>query len=158
MAKTILTGVDNSVTALRAAEKAAALATAFEAELHVISAYSVGMDETFRTVQSTSDPSAKSAALQKVFTQYAQNAERTAATVVDALRVNFPELKIVAKACEGSPAAALVREAKEIEADIIVVGNKRVQGPARFLGSIARTVASEAACDLYIVNTRHAEA
>ena len=36
---------------------------------------------------------------------------------------------------------------------MIVVGNKRVQGFTRFLGSVARTIASEAHCDLYIVNT-----
>lgn len=155
MTTTILTGVDNTETALRAAEKAAALAAAFDAELHVLSAYSVSMEETVRTAQSTNDPATTSAAIQKIFTQYTQNAERTAATVVDALRLSYPELKIVSKAREGSPAAALVREAKELGADIIVVGNKRVQGITRFLGSIARTVATEATCDLYIVNTRH---
>ena len=53
----------------------------------------------------------------------------------------------------GEAAAALLREADEIGADMIVVGNKRVQGFTRFLGSIARTIASEAHCDLYIVNT-----
>ena len=37
MTKKILTGVDNSETALRAAEKAAALAAALGAELHVLS-------------------------------------------------------------------------------------------------------------------------
>lgn len=155
MAKTILTGVDNSETALRAAEQAASLAAAFGAELHVLSAFNISMAETMRTVQNASEPSNKSDAYRGIVAQYSQNAEQTASTVADALRINFPDLEITSKGREGTPARAILDEAGEIGADIIVVGNKRVQGPARFLGSIARTVASEAECDLYIVNTHH---
>lgn len=155
MAKTILTGVDNSATALKAAEKAAALASAFGAKLHVLSAYRIHMGETIRSAQSAGDVSDKTQAYHRITEQYRQNAERTAATVVDALRIDFPDLDIVAKAREGSPAGTLINESKDIAADIIVVGNKRVQGPGRFLGSIARSVAAEAPCDIYIANTRH---
>ena len=48
----------------------------------------------------------------------------------------------------------LVSEADRLEARLIVVGNRRVQGPARILGSIARTVAANASCDVYVANTR----
>lgn len=145
MAKPILTGVDNSETALRAAERAATLAVAFGVELHVLSSFTVNMTESVRQAQ----PDASD----KIATQYADNAGRIASTAVEALRINFPKLVIISKSREGAPAFALLREAQEIDADIIVVGNKRVQGLARFLGSIARTIASEADCDLYVVNT-----
>ena len=66
MTKKILTGVDNSETALRAAEKAAALAAALGAELHVLSSYTVNMTEAVRI----SHPEA----YEKVVSQYAENA------------------------------------------------------------------------------------
>ena len=36
---------------------------------------------------------------------------------------------------------------------MIVVGNKRVQGLARVLGSVASAVAQHAPCDVYIAKT-----
>ncbi len=53
----------------------------------------------------------------------------------------------------GKPADALVHVAKEIGADLIVVGNRRVQGISRLLGSVATDVAHHAPCDVYIVKT-----
>lgn len=147
MAETILTGVDNSETALRAAEKAATLAEAIGGELHVLSSFTVNMPESVR--QSDSD------ATQRIVAKYANTAHQIASTVVEALRISYPDLPITAKTREGPPAFALLGEAEEIDADLIVVGNKRVQGLSRLLGSIARTIASEAYCDLYIVNTHH---
>ncbi|MFI5426024.1 universal stress protein [Aeromicrobium sp. UC242_57] len=54
---------------------------------------------------------------------------------------------------QGKPADALVSAAKEIGADLIVVGNRRVQGISRILGSVATDVAHHAPCDVYIVKT-----
>ena len=153
MTKVILTGVDGSETAQEAAEKAAGLAAALRAELHVMSAFSVDLSETLRTVRSNEDPSAIAEAVKNLTVRYADEAERTAAAVAEKLRAEFPGLKITSRAAEGSPGSALANEAERVQADTIVVGNKRVQGPARILGSVARTVASEANCDLYIVNT-----
>ena len=45
------------------------------------------------------------------------------------------------------------RSSASVDADMIVVGNKRVQGAARILGSIASEVARKAQCDLHIVYT-----
>lgn len=153
MAGIVLTGVDNSETALEAAEKAASLALALGAELHVVSAFNVNMTETIQSVRSKSEPAAMSSAYHRLVAQYAEEAERTASGISEELRKNYPELKIIAKAVEGAPGNALSNEADELNADLIVVGNKRVQGPTRVLGSVARTVASQASCDIYIVNT-----
>ncbi len=51
------------------------------------------------------------------------------------------------------PATALCEEAVRLDASMIVVGNKRVQGAARVLGSIAGDVAKRAPCNVLIVHT-----
>lgn len=153
MTQKIVVGVDSSGTALQAAEKAASLAVALGAELHVVSAFNVNMTERIQSVRSQSEPSAMSSAYHRLVAQYAEEAERTASVAAEELRKNFPDLRIVAKAVEGAPGVALSNEANNLDADLIVVGNKRVQGPTRILGSVARTVAAEANCDLYVVHT-----
>lgn len=50
-------------------------------------------------------------------------------------------------------ATGLCEEAARLEASVIVVGNKRVQGAARVLGSIAGDVAKRAPCNVLIVHT-----
>lgn len=153
MTKIIVTGVDGSETALHAAEKAAAFAAAFGTELHVVSAFTVKMTETIQTLQSKNLPEDKADAYQSVVSETAQEAENIASTAADTLRNGFPELTIIPKAVEGPPGAAISGEADSLGADLIVVGNKRVQGPTRIFGSVARAIARETDCDLYIVNT-----
>lgn len=153
MAKNIVVGVDSSDTALRAAEKAAVLADALNAELYVVSAFNMRMSETIQSVRSKNEPEAMTEAYTVAIAQYSQAAERTAEAVAEALSTNFPELTITPKAVEGDPGVALNGEAERLGSDMIVVGNKRVQGITRILGSVARSVASEAHCDLYVVHT-----
>lgn len=142
MVAKIITGVDDSETALRAARRAAVLAEALRCELHVLSAY--GPSET----KTMSD------GMGKVVYSHRDEAERTSSEVTAMLRSEFPELVLESRAIEGRPAEALVGAAEDIGAELIVVGNKRVQGPSRILGSIARSVASTAPCDVYVVHTR----
>jgi nucleotide-binding universal stress UspA family protein len=52
----------------------------------------------------------------------------------------------------------MCEEARRLGARIIVVGNRRVQGASRVLGSIASDVAKQAPCDVLIVNTTGAGA
>ena len=65
----------------------------------------------------------------------------------------FGEVATVAAARRGKPADALVRYAETIDADLIVVGNKRVQGLSRLLGSVAHDVTAQAHCDVYVAHT-----
>lgn len=137
----IVTGVDGSRTAARAAQRGAELAEALGAELHVVCAYErleverlrQGSDEL---VRSTED-----------------QARRTAVAAVRALQAQYQALVLYPLAVEGKPGEVLVRVAEDRAASLIVVGNKRVQGLARVLGSIARDVASRAHCDVYVVHT-----
>ena len=71
--------------------------------------------------------------------------------VADSLRDVVSEIAVVE--ATGKPADVLVQEAKRLEADIIVVGNRRMQGAGRVLGAIASAVARNAPCDVYIVKT-----
>lgn len=141
MSKTIVVGVDESETAAAAARRAAELAQAFDGELHVLSAYGKFESETFTSgseeIRFTSE----------------QDARSVAGNVVAALRQEFPDLAITGDPLEGKPGEALVDAAARIGADIIVVGNKRVQGIARVLGSVARDVAARATCDVYVAHT-----
>jgi nucleotide-binding universal stress UspA family protein len=54
---------------------------------------------------------------------------------------------------EGDPAKCLVGEAERLEADVIVVGNRRVHGPGRVLGAVALEVVRRAPCAVHIVKT-----
>jgi nucleotide-binding universal stress UspA family protein len=137
----VVTGVDGSETAGRAAVKAAALASAFGGTLVVLSA--------FDTVASALPDGAGDV----VPMSAADIADSVAQQVIDDLRADHPEVEMTSRSELGKPADALIKVADELGADVIVVGNKRVQGPARVLGSIAREVARRASCDVYVAHT-----
>jgi nucleotide-binding universal stress UspA family protein len=61
--------------------------------------------------------------------------------------------KITYSAARGKPADSLIREAIRLDARLIVVGNRRMRGIGRLLGSVANSVAHNAPCDVYIANT-----
>ncbi|MBM0125086.1 universal stress protein [Pimelobacter simplex] len=140
--KTIVTGVDGSDTALAAAERAAVLAGALGARLHVVSAYGKFEQETVKIGSDT------------MFLSSEKDAEDVAAKITTTLRAAYPDVEMTSGAAEGKPGEALVATAEALGADLIVVGNKRVQGIAgRVLGSIARDVAAHASCDVYVAHT-----
>lgn len=146
MTSIIITGVDDSATAAAAARKAAQLASALGGELHLICAYGKFESTTFE-----SGP-------EKFHYSNDEDALKTAQTVALGLRKDFPDLTVRTAASEGKPGDALVQAAERLKADVIVVGNKRVQGMARVLGSIARDVASQAPCDVYVAYTHERKA
>ena len=57
------------------------------------------------------------------------------------------------RARNGVPHEVLIEEAKHFDDALIVVGNRRMQGPGRLLGSVANSVAHNAPCDVYVVKT-----
>jgi nucleotide-binding universal stress UspA family protein len=77
-------------------------------------------------------------------------AEETLKKLVGELKTTSPITYSVVK---NDPANGLVDEATRLKARMIVVGNKRVQGAARVLGSIAGDVAKRAPCNVLIVHT-----
>lgn len=138
MTQTIITGVDGSVPAQDAAATAARLATAFGATLHVVSVFDPSNERGAR--DSGFDPSLA--------------ADRIAADAAATLQRLHPGLHVVGQGVAGhKPAETLVKVAEQLDAVLIVVGNKRIKGLGRLLGSIASEVASKAPCDVYIAHT-----
>jgi nucleotide-binding universal stress UspA family protein len=132
MSGIIVVGVDGSGTAKKAAESARDLAAALGATLHVVSAF-----DSDRTEVSDAD-----------------GAENVARTVADSLA---GDTKVTYSAARGKPAEALIREADRLDARMIVVGNRRMRGIGRVLGSVANSVAHNAPCDVFIANTYDAD-
>lgn len=56
-------------------------------------------------------------------------------------------------AVAGDPADAILEVARDADADLIVVGNKGMQGKSRILGSVTNTVSHHAPCSVLIVST-----
>jgi nucleotide-binding universal stress UspA family protein len=138
--KIYVVGTDGSETAARAAKRAGELALASGASVHVVSAYSKSGGGSSITVGSdqfvvSSLSSAESVADQQAATFRAQGVEATSAAI------------------DEKPADALINEAERLEAELIVVGNRRMQGVSRVLGSVANEVAHNAPCDVLVVKT-----
>lgn len=139
MSGIIVVGVDGSETARRAAEAARDLAVALGGKLHVVSAFEGDRTEVYG---SGSDQFIVSAA---------DDAAKIARTVADGLATS--EIEVSFYAIRGTPANALIKQAETYDAKMIVVGNKRMRGIGRVLGSVANSVAHGAPCDVYIVKT-----
>jgi nucleotide-binding universal stress UspA family protein len=142
MTDVIVVGVDDSETAKRAAEAARDLAVALGADLHVVSAFEGDRTEVFGSGND------------EVIISPASEAEDTARRVATSLASG--DLQISHFAVRGTPANALVEQAETHGARMIVVGNRRMQGIGRVLGSVANSVAHSAPCDVYIVKTDEA--
>jgi nucleotide-binding universal stress UspA family protein len=63
------------------------------------------------------------------------------------------DVEFTVEAMDGSPAKALLEVAERVGADLIVVGNVRMQGVGRVLGSVGNDVLHSAPCNVLIVKT-----
>ena len=71
-----------------------------------------------------------------------------------AAEIGNVEIPVQMQVLTGDPADALVTFAADIGADVIVVGNKGMQGAARFLlGSVPNRISHRAGVDVLIVHT-----
>ena len=139
MANIIVVGVDNGEPALRAARRAAVLAAALGSRLHVVTAVERGSVGEF--------PERPGGSL----VTSGEVAEAAAVDVVRELTSIVPDIST--SVLHDKPSVAIVDEAKRLDAELIVIGNRRTQGVARVLGSVASSVVSHAPCDVYIVKT-----
>ena len=137
MANVVVVGVDASQSARKAAEVALDLAQSLGASLHVVTAFEMENAETFGV---GSD---------KVRISNADSSE----IVAKSLAGSRPGVEITHFAARGKPADSLIKEAVRLDARVIVVGNRRMRGIGRILGSVANSVAHNAPCDVYIANT-----
>ena len=144
MIETIVVGSDGSDTAAIAVRKAAGLAQALGARLHVVSAYRplsgvrVGADAGPERADWTVSPSVEVDAMLSGIAGTAR------AMGVEA----------VCYARTGDPAEAILDVAEEERADLIVVGSKGMHGNRRFLlGSVPDKVSHHAPCSVLIIRT-----
>jgi nucleotide-binding universal stress UspA family protein len=138
----IVVGVDDSATAAKAAGRAADLAAKVNADLHVVTAFGNARAEGVLAARAD-----------EWLTALQQEAEETVSRVAETLRADAPDVRITSAAVHGKPHTVLLSEATRRQADLIVVGNRRMQGAQRVLGSVASAVAHRAPCDIYIVHT-----
>jgi len=133
-------GAAESETAAKALERAAQLAKGLGAKLAVVTAY--GSDDV-DVVGVGSDTYVLSTADQ-ANDFVTREAERLAAEY---------DIETRGVAASGKPHTVLLDQAKALGASVIVVGNLRMQGAGRLLGSVANDIAHHAPCDVLVVKT-----
>ena len=133
-------GVDGSNTAATCAERAGALAHATGASLHVVCAYSDHRPGPTVVAAAAEPEGSTLLAAEGIVEDEVARLRAVGVVATSAIR-------------EGKPADVLLEEAAAVDADLIVVGNRRMQGVGRLLGSVASHVAHHAPCDVLIVKT-----
>jgi nucleotide-binding universal stress UspA family protein len=136
MTRPVVVGVDESATARRAAFRAAEVAAALNAPLHLVMAANRGRADGLATETGH-------------YVDWLAGAEQ----FLDGLIGELPVATVTRAVVPEDPASAICAEAERVEAQMIVVGNRRVQGISRVLGSIATDVARRASCDVLISDT-----
>jgi len=71
----------------------------------------------------------------------------------DAKRLAAQGLTVSSHAAVGDPADLIISMAEQVRADLIVVGNRGMQGARRFLGSVPNRVSHHAPCTVLVVRT-----
>ena len=130
MFRTIVVGTDGSATAAKAIRHAAALTRQFDATLFLVRAYRIG----------THDDAERH-----------EDVERDLHHDVIALAGDGVQAEAYARV--GPAADVILDVARWKEADLIVLGNRSMQGPRRLLGSVSNTVSHHAPCTVLLVPT-----
>jgi nucleotide-binding universal stress UspA family protein len=148
MSDKIVVGTDGSETAGRALSEAVRLAKAFDAELHVVTAY-----KPLRGAKISGAPEGAA----KV---WAPLPDSQAQAVIDeaASRVRMAGMEPQTHMLDRDPGDAILEVAQEVGASIIVVGNRGMSGARRVLGSVPNQVSHAAHCHVMIVSTGKAPA
>lgn len=138
---TIVVGTDGSPSSFLAVRRAAAIAAAFEAKLVLASAYYADAAEAVASREDSEtivgEPVAE---------------EVLAAAMLEAQDEGAQDVQAVMKA--GAPVVALMAIVNEVDADLLVVGNRGINSlTGRLLGSVPADVARQSECDVMIVNT-----
>lgn len=139
--KMIVVGYDGSDSAERAARTAADLARRTGATLHVVTAVKEKAIHATAVVDGHGE-------------RWAVDGLSTADDRLSAIKGALgSDLTVTGSVNVGDPADALIEEAERLGADVIVVGNRRVQGLSRVLGAVALDVVRRAPCHVLIAKT-----
>jgi len=143
---TVVVGTDGSETSLRAVERAADIAGVSVARLVIVCAY----EPQPREVQREASVALGDEAFQVVGSAPAQDTLQTAS----ARAARAGALDVQRRAVRDSPEKALLGAVAELDADLLVVGNRGLNSIAgRILGSVPAAVSRKATCDVLIAHT-----
>jgi len=146
MFRAIVVGTDGSETAGEAVDAAIALARAYGATLHIVSAFVPVPQQRLRAAapRAPHDVEWQINPREDVDATLAEAEGRTAGAGITVR--THPR--------EGDAADSILDVAEELGADLIVVGNKGLTGAKRFLlGSVPNRVSHHAPCSVLIVRT-----
>lgn len=137
MFETVVVGADASDTAAEAVRQAIELVKLTGGRLHIVSAYR----PQHLSASGTDDPGlATGDVAESVLADHASRARAAGVTAS-----TYPR--------SGAAAEAICDVAEEINADLIIVGNKGMAGVRRVLGSVPNSVAHRAPCSVLIAQT-----
>lgn len=144
--KKVVVGTDGSESSYRAVDRAAELAADAAATLVIACAY-VPADP--RSVSQAADQLGDDA--------YQIRGDNPAEDIVRTAKdraVAAGASTVKAQTVKGAPVESLIKLANEVEADLLVVGNKGLSSlTGRLLGSVPADAARRATCDVLIVHT-----
>jgi len=145
MFRNIVVGTDGSDTAAIAVAAATELARLTGATLHIAT---VGGATTSAML---GDPLAGAAAMSIA----AEETRDELTSIVDRAAGPAREqgVTVATHALIGSAAQALCDLAESVDADLLLVGNRGMQGGRRFLGSVPNTISHHAPCSVLIYET-----
>lgn len=146
MLTNIVVGTDGSSSAEKAVDHAISLAKAFGAKVTVVSAYKPVSGQQQRETAGEHLPGD---------IRHGVGPRDEVNQILDAAKARAAEVGVEAAGLpvEGDPVTALLDTAKSAGADLIVVGNRGMQGARRVLGSVPNNVSHHADCDVYIAQT-----
>jgi len=147
MFRAIVVGTDGSTTANEAVRRARALAEAFAADLHVVNAYK----PPALVLASTAEPGLMPSALVEWEAAACEDSRRLLDGVAEEL-IGVGAC-VTTHAVAAHPAAAILSVAQAVGADLIVVGNRGMQGTRRVLGSVPNHISHHAPCDVLVVDS-----
>jgi len=140
MFSSLVVGTDGSDSAAEAVRSATELAQMLSATLHIVTVYKP------RPVQAAGVP--------EEFREGLDSGGKADTVLEDqCARARAAGVRVEGHAETGDPAEAIVRVAEQEHADLIVVGNKGMAGVRRVLGSVPNSVAHQAPCSVFIVQT-----
>jgi len=146
MFKSIVVGTDGSDTATQAVHQAVDLARSVGAKLEIVSAYEPVPAQRLAEERRQAPEDLQWAISPREDVDTTLQAAAKIATDAGVAVEVFPR--------QGDPADAIIDVAEELEADLVIVGNKGMTGAKRFLlGSVPNKVSHHAPCSVLIIRT-----
>jgi len=137
--KVVVVGADDSPTARRAVEAATEMALMSGGELHIVTAYEAS--------------AIRDGNLPAEFRHLGNDDEVDAVLQVLSFFPKSRGVTTTLHSVSGDAADAIILKATELNADLVVVGNRGMRGVRRVLGSVPNSVAHGAPCSVAIIDT-----